>query len=312
MFIYRIVPTGHVSKILASLALVIAVIVPCVVRAGGVTIVLSNRFINTYANRATIDATVDIAYAAQRPHSNATDGDEHASRNVKKIGLVTVVEIMNAREPDERNAVAELGEGGNKTVSIVGFWRLWPEHAGAADFVQSDEADEITNTNPPHVFEIHPVLTIDGIPVEHSLQPIADYPVSNAADAFAHYDAARCEISRSLTTTTISTKQLGNNYVAFELAFTDESTLKPTDDGGYEFFGEVRDPRTHSVLEPKVRMIAAPGTSIKTHIAKIRPGDTLVVWGIPRIDLSLVGYRAKHPTAAHWSLPYEMMLVGIE
>jgi hypothetical protein len=54
----------------------------------------------------------------------------------------------------------------------------------------------------------------------------------------------RCEISRSSTTTKISTKQLGNNYVAFELAFTDESTLKATDDGGYEFFGEVRDPRS--------------------------------------------------------------------
>jgi hypothetical protein len=65
---------------------------------------------------------------------------------------VAVVEIMKAREPD---AVANLEEAGNKTVSIAGFWRLWPEHAGAADFVQSGEADEITNTNPPHVFEIH-------------------------------------------------------------------------------------------------------------------------------------------------------------
>jgi len=59
-------------------------------------------------------------------------------------------------------------------------------------------------------------------------------------------------------------------------------------------------------------MIAAPGASIKTHIAKMRPGDTLVVWGIPRIDPSLVGYRAKHPNAAHWNLPYEMMLVDVE
>jgi hypothetical protein len=146
MFIYRIVPTAHVSKMLASLALVIAVIVPCGARAGGVTIVLSNRFINGYANRATIDATVDIAYATQRPHSKATDGDEHAAGTSKKIGLVTVVEIMNAHEPDEREAVADLEEAGKKTVSIVGFWRLWPEHAGAADFVQSGEADEIANT----------------------------------------------------------------------------------------------------------------------------------------------------------------------
>ncbi len=74
----------------------------------------------------------------------------------------------------------------------------------------------------------------------------------------------------------------------------------------------MRDPHSHSVLEPKVRMIAAPGASIETHIAKMRPGDTLVVWGIPRIDPSLVGYRAKHPNAAHWSLPYEMMLVDVE
>ncbi|MGA7201194.1 MAG: hypothetical protein WBX26_05145 [Candidatus Cybelea sp.] len=45
----------------------IAVIVPCGARAGGVTIVLSNRFINTYANRATIDTTVDIAMLRSGP-----------------------------------------------------------------------------------------------------------------------------------------------------------------------------------------------------------------------------------------------------
>lgn len=33
---------------------------------------------------------------------------------------------MKAREPD---AVADFEEAGNKTVSIAGFWRLWPEHA---------------------------------------------------------------------------------------------------------------------------------------------------------------------------------------
>lgn len=120
----------------------IAVIVSCGARAGGVAIVLSNRFISANANRATIDTTVDIAYAAQRPHSNATNGDEHAAGTSKKIGLATVVEIMNAREPDERDAVADLEEAGNKTVSIAGFWRLWPGHAVAADFLQSGEADE--------------------------------------------------------------------------------------------------------------------------------------------------------------------------
>ncbi len=174
----------------------IAVIVSCGARAGGVAIVLSNRFISANANRATIDTTVDIAYAAQRPHSNATNGDEQAAGTSKKIGLATVVAIMNAREPYERDAVADLEEAGNKTVSIAGFWRLWPGHAVAADFVQSGEADEITNTNPPRVFEIHPVLTIDGIAVEHALQPIADYPVSNAADAFAHHDAALRDLAQ--------------------------------------------------------------------------------------------------------------------
>jgi len=35
-------------------------------------------------------------------------------------------------------------------------WRLWPEHAnGGKDFVQGASVDPITNTNPPHIFEIH-------------------------------------------------------------------------------------------------------------------------------------------------------------
>jgi hypothetical protein len=31
---------------------------------------------------------------------------------------------------------------------------------------------------------------------------------------------------------------------------------------------------------------------------------------VPRIDLSLVKYRATHPNAAEWNLPYEIIVAA--
>lgn len=42
---------------------------------------------------------------------------------------------------------------------------------------------------------------------------------------------------------------------------------------------------------------------------------TLVVMGMPRIDLALVSWRARNadnrPEALTWNLPYEMIVVGV-
>src|ERR1700694_4756510 len=78
------------------------------------TIELQNSFIDKYANRATIDVPkfmVDVT--APRPHTAASDGDMHAAgHSASDVGFATVVEIMNARDPNEaaaNKALQKLG-----------------------------------------------------------------------------------------------------------------------------------------------------------------------------------------------------------
>ena len=46
----------------------------------------------------------------------------------------------------------------------------------------------------------------------------------------------------------------------------------------------------------------------------MQPGDCLHVLGIPRVDLALVSWCAKHaierPEVLTWSMPYEIVVVG--
>jgi hypothetical protein len=278
-----------------------------------ITITLNNKFIDEYANRATMTATVHIDAAAPRPHANNVDGDEHAAGTSDAIGLATVVEIMNANVANEKTGVGDLEGSTGKDVSITGFWRIWPEHGGTDnDFTQGGTIAPIENTNPPHVFEIHPILSIDGTSLQSSLVPIEGYDPKDALDSFQTYDRTSCKITADGNTTTVTTDMVGYNYVRYRLALTSQSTPRTTADGGIEFFAQVEDPDAGDLIANKVRMVAAPGTEIAMRISSMHSGDSLVVWGIPRLDLSLVRYRAAHPNASEWNLPYEMILVAID
>lgn len=275
------------------------------------TIRLSDAFINKYANRATIATQVTVDAAAPRPHSGSQDGDIHAAGTSDDIGLATVVEIMNASDPGESDATRDLESATGKSVALEGYWRLWPEHGGQDnDFTQFGSVPPITDTNPPHVFEIHPILSIDGIALGDSQHKINRYSPKDATTAFTAYEQESCQIADDGKTTTIATNMIGYNYVRFEISPLERTDAHKLDDAGYSFFAKVFDPETQEMLVSKVRMIYADDTMISDRIKSLAAGDTLTVWGIPRIDLSLVRYRAGNSAAASRSLPYEMVIVA--
>ncbi|HZO92524.1 MAG TPA: hypothetical protein VFB22_02050 [Candidatus Baltobacteraceae bacterium] len=278
-----------------------------------ITMTLNDDFIDHYANRATIDARVTIDAAAQRPHTAAEDGDMHAAGRSDDIGLATVVEIMNARESDESNAVSTLRGAEGKQIRIVGYWRLWPEHGGSDTvFVQGAPLSPFDTTNPNHAFEIHPILAIGGIDLGESLHEISGYETKDATTAFQAYENEQCRITSSNGTITIVTGMIGYNYVNFGMKLLEAPTAHPLDDGGYSFYADVYDPATAELVAHRVRMVVAPKTHEAAVIAAHRPGDVLTVLGLPRVDLSLARYRATHPDASQWTLPYEMILAGTD
>jgi hypothetical protein len=48
------------------------------------------------------------------------------------------------------------------TVKLTGVWRLWAEHGGNTDQKQGAAVEPADDTNPDHIFEIHPIITING------------------------------------------------------------------------------------------------------------------------------------------------------
>ena len=71
-------------------------------------------------------------------------------------------------------------------------------------------------------------------------------------------------------------------------------------------------PSEGEVLVRRRRMVFVGGTGPAEKVKTMNKGETLVVLGIPRIDLSLVAWRAKKGGEARdWDLPYEMVIVGV-
>src|ERR1043166_2587284 len=141
-----------------------------------VIITLQDSFIKEFENRATITANYTVVHTHHKPNPPSKDGDIHAAGFAPEIGLNTVAEIMNAaQEKPAMNAII-AAEGKPKTVKITGAWRLWPEPPGGEPQVQDfskDRTDEITNTNPDHVFQIHPIASVNAIDVRNGFHPIA-------------------------------------------------------------------------------------------------------------------------------------------
>ncbi len=276
-----------------------------------VEITLNNSFINEFKNRATITATYTVDKSHHKPNPASKDGDIHAAGRAPEIGLATVAEIMNAKEQKPgMNAILAV-EGTTKTVKITGAWRLWPEHAGGEPQVQGAELEKFDTTNPDHVFQIHPIVSVNAIDVRNSFHPIAGFTPKDAENAFTRYENIRCKIIPEASTTKLMTNMAGFNYVEFGMDLNEDPAALPD---GTAVFATVKT-LDGDLLIRKRRMIFLKDTPPEKAVRKLHKGGHLHVLGIPRIDLALVAFRAEHatdrPEVLDWNLPYEMVIVGI-
>ena len=282
-----------------------------------VVIKLDNTFIDDFANRATITANYTVVHAHPKPNPASKDGDLHIAGTAPEIGLAAVAEIMNAKE--ETAAVDKIHgvEGKDQTVKVMGAWRLWPEHAGGSEQTQTNDIagiiNDITNTNPDHVFQIHPIASVDTIDVRNGFHPITGFTPKDAEKAFLQYENMRCKIIPGTPQTTLMTNMAGFNYVKFVMTLNEDPAPLAGGDG-------TRVMATVNTLDDELlvrnrRMIFLKGTPPEKAVLKLHKGGSLTVLGIPRIDLALVKFRidnaASRPEVLDWNLPYEIIVVGV-
>lgn len=282
------------------------------VEAAQIQITLRRSFIERFKNRVTMATAFTVDKAHERPNPASKDGDLHVAGRAPEVQLPIVAEIMNAASDTEAVNRIHAAEASGTPISLTGAWRIWCEHGGSDEQRQGARLIPFTSSNPPHVFEIHPVTQIDEHPTVTTWVPISGYTPKTAEDAFERYEdkASRIRINAS-NTVTITTSGVGYNYVRFRIVLN--RTPRRVQDG-HLALAQVLD-LNNELLVRNRRMAFADGTAPAQRLSVMQVGDTLEVLGIPRINLALLSWRVRNagsrPEVLTWNLPYEMIIVGV-
>lgn len=304
-----------VSRIVVVLSVALGFVAVTFSAHAEIALTLKQSFVKKYKGRATIEAECTVDKSKGKANPASKDGDMHiAVRCPDEIKLPLVAEIMNAKDFPDVIAQTVQDEQSQQRVRIVGAWRIWNEHAGDEIFLQGRMVNRSPNTNPDHVFEIHPISSYGDADVRASFKPIPGYKAKDAEAAFSRYEGTRSKISLNDTkkTVTITSGGLGYNYVEFQMQLNEKPVRIPD---GYHAMSQVRDWDGH-LLHRKRRMVFVEGTPPAEAAKDLNAGDCLRVLGIPRLNLSLVQYRIDEARKGNrepltWNLPYEIIVVGL-
>lgn len=301
-------PKIVVQRIAFSLLCFVAIVSQV---AAEITITLQNEFIEHYKRRVTIDTSYVVDKAHARPNPGSKDGDLHIAGRADEVKLPIVAEIMNAK--DDRTAVDRIHEveGSGQFVPLTGVWRLWCEHGGNSQQIQGEPLEPFTTTNPDHVFEVHPITSLDGRSLLSTLKPIPGFQEKEAHDAFTTYENVRCEILPAATTTSLVTTMAGYNYVKFIMEISGESQVV---EDGRMVFVKVRDMEGELLVRNR-RMVMVKDSEVEKKTRDKPAGTRVIVLGLPRINLSLVSWRVQASKGGRedvlkWNLPYEIIVAG--
>ncbi len=304
-------------------ALLIASLLGPMTSVNAMKVALDKAFVKKLKDRVTITTKLHIDKHHDDPNDVDKDGDVHMAGRDTVVLLPMVAEIPNGiNEPD---AMARLLQSSpDEEIKITGVWRLWFEHPSADGTLQTrgDTVLEPKDSNPKHIFEIHPITQFDNIDCGDSFLPIVDdqsnptevFEATPAATAFEHYNKRKVEISRSTNGIMIDSKKAVYNYTDFFIKLAGKP--KAVEDG-FIVSAQVSGSKNFSepLLVPgTLRMIFAADTPPAKAVKGLAKGAKLHVMGVPRVNLHDVFDRASVLAVGETSvgpLPYEMIIVAI-
>jgi len=281
-------------------------------RRSDVRITLDKKFVEEYKNRATIGTTFTVDRAGRYAHAGYLDGDLHVAGRAEEIGLPIVAEVENAASKPAAVEMVHRLAGTGEPVRLTGVWRLWSEHFGKGGQTQGDTLAPFEKTNPPHVFEVHPVTRLGGLELDDTFHPVPGFRPEPAGAVLESLKDAKLRIVPEEKTITLYTRREELNDADFTIEIGSETPLVVSD--GRFVTAAVVGPRGNRLAD-RVRLVFVRDTAPEKIARSLASGDRLHVFGIPRIDLSAVSYRVEHaaeePGALDGKLPYEIVVVGI-
>src|SRR5205823_2526156 len=136
----------------------------------------------------------------------------------------------------------------------------WCEHANGVNQKQGEPLEPWEDSNPPHVFEIHPVTHVGGTAILDSIGPPNNFKFKKPDVAFTHYENVNCKIADNGNSVTIRTNMAGYNIPEFILECNDDKLGGLEVEDGRFLFATVRD-LDGELLVQKVRMAFIKGTA---------------------------------------------------
>jgi len=277
-----------------------------------VVIDLDRSFIEMYKNRVTIDATFTVDAVAARPNPAIFDGDFHFAGRAPEIGLRLVGEIINAGTQDSAVALVQRAREAKAPLRLTGGWRLWPEHALGSRQEQGQPVDALKNSNPEHVFEVHPITRIGALSLLDAFVPVEGYLPGDAKRSFEIYEGAKYSLQVMPKRITLTSASGLYNDVRFLMRMGAEPQQVVRD--GRFVTASALD-RDGTVLVPRLRLVFVKGTAPERAVRALRPGARLDVWGKPRVSFAelsrLIRESSSNPAVLEGQLPYEIVVLGI-
>lgn len=277
-------------------------------------VLLKNSWISQFKNRATMSLTYKVEKAHTKPNAvgeKSDDGDMHLAGRSTQVGLPFVVEIVNAGLTAHQSVLQSVKTLAAKagSIGIEGVWRLWFEHPDTKKVQQQGAAVPAPkNTNPLHVFEVHPVTKWGDDPLDESFVPIEGFTAHDAKIAFGRYEKMVVTVTKKASLTAFTSKTIGYNYTEFNIILT--GAAKAVDDG-FMVLAKVADLKGTVIVETPRRMVIVGDTPPAALIATAKKGSTFRALGIPRLNLERLMDKAKSGQSVDVQAPYEMIIVGL-
>ena len=277
-----------------------------------IAIEINKSFIERYKNRVTMNTTFTVDKAMGSPLPAALDGDLHFSGRAPQVALPMVGEIANADDEKKAVELVHSAAGTGNPLKVSGVWRLWPEHAGSAVEKQGNPLPTFETDKPDHVFELHPVTRTNGIELLDSFKPVKGFSPGGAQRTFGIYEKVSCTLTVKPKTVSILTATGLYNDVEFIMEVADDQQLVVPD--GRFVTAAARD-LDGGVLVERLRMVFVKATPPERAVSRLKRGDRLHVYGMPRLDLAEISRRVRDsgmtPALLTKSLPYEIIILGV-
>ncbi|MDQ3802708.1 MAG: hypothetical protein M3416_02475 [Acidobacteriota bacterium] len=298
------------------------------------TLELDNDFVRAHHNRVTVDVRFSVVGAQTDARPPANDGEVYISGAAndattgRPLGFAAVAKIMHAAQYEGPGGHLQFiaAEGrANRPIKMRGVWRLWGEHGDR--FVSQGAfpapAYWRPRTNPPHVFEVHPVTHIqrDGRTVSF-LEDFRFLPgftdltkARRTRGAFSLFERMTCRIEPGTRTTRITGSRPQFNFVQFMAELRGQPEPTPSGDGVFvraDIFDQTG--RGASATEPlarDVRLVFTSGTAPEAELRRARGDGRLRLVGFARISLTPVNEAIVSRRPFEGKLPYEIVVTSL-